>query len=111
MANEKLESNKSPGADQIPVVLINVGVMTIRSEINKLINYIWNNEELPHQWKELNNEPLYRKGDKRDCSNYTGTSLLSTTLPVLLGRSTLRTADSRAKTHLHNPWDFNNGHI
>jgi len=30
------------------------------------MNYIWNNEEVPHQWKELNNVPLYRKGDKRD---------------------------------------------
>jgi hypothetical protein len=82
MANEKLKSNKSPGTDQIPVVLINAQVRRIRSEINKLINYIWNNEELPQQWKEVNHEPLYRKGDKQDCSNYTGRSLLSTTYSI-----------------------------
>jgi mannosyltransferase OCH1-like enzyme len=58
MANEKLKRNKSPGTDQIQAVLINAGVRTIRSEINKIINYIWNNEELPHQWKALNNETL-----------------------------------------------------
>jgi len=51
MSNEKLKRYTSPGTDQIPVVLINAGVRTIRSEINKLIKYIWNNEELPHQWK------------------------------------------------------------
>jgi mannosyltransferase OCH1-like enzyme len=62
--NKKLKRNKSRGTDQIPVVLINAGVRTIRSGINRLINYTWNNEELPHQWKELSNEPLYRKGDK-----------------------------------------------
>ena len=58
MANEKLKRNKSPGIDQIQVVLINAGVRTIRSEINKIINYIRNNEELPHKWKALNNETL-----------------------------------------------------
>ena len=58
MANEKLKRNKSPGTDQIQVVLINAGVKTIRSEINRIINYIWNNEELPHQWKALINETL-----------------------------------------------------
>jgi len=49
------------------------------SEINKLINSIWNKEELPEEWKESINVPIYKEGDKTDCSNYRGISLLSTT--------------------------------
>jgi hypothetical protein len=40
-------------------------------------------EELPQLWKESNIVPIYRKGDKKDCSNYCGISLLSTTLKIV----------------------------
>ena len=39
------------------------------SEINKLINSIWNKEELPEEWKESITVPIYKEGDKADCSN------------------------------------------
>jgi hypothetical protein len=38
---------------------------------------------LPEEWKELINIPLYKKGDKTDCSNYRGMSLLSTMYNIL----------------------------
>jgi hypothetical protein len=74
---------RSPGVDQIPAKLIKAGGRTIRSEIHKLINYIWNKEELPEQWKESIVVPIYKKGDKTDCSNYRGISLLSTAYKIL----------------------------
>jgi len=40
-------------------------------------------EELPQLWKESNIVPIYRKGDKKDCRNYCGISLLSTTLKIV----------------------------
>jgi hypothetical protein len=88
MAIEKLRRHKSPGIDQIPAELIKA----IRSEIHKLINSIWNKEELPEQWKASIIAPIYKKGDKTDCNNYRGISLLSTIYKilsnVLLSRST-----------------------
>jgi hypothetical protein len=42
MAIEKLKRHKSLGIVQIPAVLIKAGGRTIRSEIHKLINSIWN---------------------------------------------------------------------
>jgi hypothetical protein len=56
---------------------------TLRSEIHKLINCIWNKEELPKQWKESIIVPIYKKGDKAECSNYRGISLLSTSCKIL----------------------------
>ena len=45
--------------------------------------YIWNKEELPEEWKESIIVPVYKKGDKTDCSSYRGTLLLSTTYRIL----------------------------
>jgi hypothetical protein len=56
---------------------------TLCSEIHKLINCIWNKEELPEQWKESIIVPIYKKGDKTDCNNYLGISLLSTSYKIL----------------------------
>ena len=39
---------------------------------------IWNKDKLPDAWKESVIVPIYKKGGKRGCSNYRGTSLLST---------------------------------
>jgi hypothetical protein len=45
-----LEKCKLPGNDQIPAELIHAGgERTLWSEISKLINSVWNNEELPDQ--------------------------------------------------------------
>jgi hypothetical protein len=55
----------------------------LRSEIHKLIKLIWNEEELPHQWKESIMVPIHKKGDKTDCSNYRGISLLPTSYKIL----------------------------
>jgi hypothetical protein len=82
MAIEKLKRYRSPGIDHIPAELIKAGGSKICSEIHKLINSIWNKEELPEQLKESVIVPVY-KGDKTDCSNYRGISLLSTTYKIL----------------------------
>jgi len=56
---------------------------TNRSEIHTLINFIWNKEEFPEDWKESITVPIYKKGDKTECINYRGISLLSTTYKIL----------------------------
>jgi hypothetical protein len=62
MTIEKLKRHKSPGTDQIPAELIKVRGRTIRSEIHKLINCVWNKEELSEDWKESIIVPVYKKG-------------------------------------------------
>ena len=78
LAIEKFKSQKSPGIDQIPAELIKEGGRTIHYQIHKLIVCIWNKEELPEEWKESIIVLIYKKGDKIDCNNYRGISLLPT---------------------------------
>jgi hypothetical protein len=73
-----LKNYKSPGIDQIPAELIQIG-----DEILRHINYIWNKEELPDQWKESIIVPVHKQGHKTDCSNYRGISLLSASHTIL----------------------------
>jgi hypothetical protein len=74
---------RSPGGDQIPCELIQAGRGQLHSEIHKHIKLIWN-KELPHQWKESIVVPIHKKGDKTECSNYRGISLLPTSYKIFI---------------------------
>jgi hypothetical protein len=73
---------KSPGSNQIPAELIQAGGELLQSEIHKLINSICNKKELCDQWKSIL-VPIYKKGDKTQCSNYHGISLISTSYKIV----------------------------
>jgi hypothetical protein len=79
----KLKSYKSPGTGHISAKVIKAGGETLCSEIQKLICSIWNKEELPQQWKKYIIVPIRKKGDKTDCNNYQGLSIISTACKVL----------------------------
>jgi hypothetical protein len=66
IAIAKLKNYKSPGSDQIPAELIQAGGEIVLSVIHKLINSVWNKEELPDQWKESIVLPIHKRGDKTD---------------------------------------------
>jgi len=74
LAIDMLKSHTSPGK---------AGGTTICFEIHKLIISIWKKEKLPEEWKESIIVPIHKKGDKTDCNNYRGVSLLPTTYKTL----------------------------
>jgi hypothetical protein len=59
------------------------GGETFVSVFHKLITTIWNKEEMPDQWKESIIVPIHKTGDKTDCNNYGGISLLSISYKIL----------------------------
>jgi hypothetical protein len=69
IATAKLKMYKSPYSDKILAEMIWVGGEIFCSKIYKLINSIWNKGKVPDQWKESTIAPVYKKGDKTDCSN------------------------------------------
>jgi hypothetical protein len=76
IATAKLKKYKSPGSDQIPAELIQAGGEVLLAVIHELINSIWNKEKLSDQWKESINVPIHKKGEKIDCNNYCGISMI-----------------------------------
>ena len=73
------DTASSSGIYQIPAELIKAGGRTICCAIHKLIISTWNKEELPEEWKGSIIVPIHKKGDKTDCNNYRGISLLPNT--------------------------------
>ena len=75
MAIEKLKKKKK---DTNHFVLIKFQQNGLRqevelcSEIHKLINSIWNKEELPVEWRESITLLVYKIGDKTECGNFGG---------------------------------------
>jgi hypothetical protein len=65
----KLKRHKSPGTDQLLAEMIQSGGNTLSSNIHKHINSIWNKEELPEKWEKSIIVPIYKQGDRTDCSN------------------------------------------
>jgi hypothetical protein len=83
IAIAKLKKYTSPGSDQIPAEPIQAGGEILLPAIHKLINCIWNKEELPDDWKESIVVPIHKKGNKTRCNNYRGISLLSASYKML----------------------------
>ena len=75
MTNEKVM-----GPDGLPVELLKLGLQqdrTILLEFHRLITLIWSKGKVPQQWKDAVITALHNKGDKTECGNYRGISLVS----------------------------------
>ena len=78
-----LRRGKAAGPDEIPAEAIKGDIETAVQMLYSLFSKIWEEEEVPAQWKEGIIIKLPKKGDLRDCSNYRGIMLLSTPGKVL----------------------------
>ena len=71
---------KAVGPDGLPAELLNLGLQkdrTILLELHRLITLIWSEGKVPQQWKDAVIAVLHKKGDKMECGNYRGISLVS----------------------------------
>ena len=72
-----LKNNKAPGVDSVINEFLKYGDSEVRNKLLKIMNIIFEKVEVPHDlWKTLI-KPLYKKGDKSECRNYRGISLVS----------------------------------
>jgi hypothetical protein len=64
---------------KITAQLIKHGGRKLWIRIYQLIKRVWETEQMPQEWSTAIICPLYKKGNKLECSNYRGISLLNVT--------------------------------
>lgn len=82
-AIQRLKNNKSEGDDGIPAELLKSAGSTFNSAFHKLLLKIWDSVEMPEQWNISIICPVFKKGDKSECKNYRGISLLNVAYKIL----------------------------
>ena len=86
-AMKAMANAKAVGPDGLPAELLKLGLQqdrTILREFHRLTILIWRQGKVPQQWKDAVITVLHKKGDKTECGNYRGISLVSHTVKVLL---------------------------
>ncbi|KAK3517356.1 hypothetical protein QTP70_004695 [Hemibagrus guttatus] len=74
---QQLLGGKAPGVDEIrPEYLKSLDVVGL-SWLTRLCNIAWQSGTVPLDWATGVVVPLFKKGDRRVCSNYRGITLLS----------------------------------
>ena len=77
MSIKQLTSGKAPGADGIPPDIFKRGGTAIAEELLKLFTQIWEEGEVPQDFRDADLVHLYKnKGDSKCCDNHRGISLL-----------------------------------
>ena len=77
-AIEQLKSGKAAGVDGIPPEIWKHGGETLHSKLHELFTCCWEKGKLPQDLRDAVIITLYKnKGEKSDCSNYRGITLLS----------------------------------
>lgn len=79
----RLKNNRTSGEDGIVAELLkHLGPKSLW-ELTRIIEGIWETEQLPEDWKCALIHPLHKKGDRTDVNNYRGISLVQVTYKIL----------------------------
>ncbi|CAH8549680.1 unnamed protein product [Schistosoma guineensis] len=77
MAVRQIKNGKAAGPDNIPAEALKSDIETTTSMLYLLFKKIWEEEQVPMDWKEGHLVKIPKKGDLSKCENYRGITLLS----------------------------------
>jgi hypothetical protein len=78
----KLHNNKSPSRDGIPAEVVKNAGDNLINHLHKLMVYVWNTEIMPQDWNTGHICPIYKKGDRLNCRNHRGITLLNVSYKI-----------------------------
>ena len=91
-----MKSGKAPGVCDIPSELLKAGGEPVAVALHSVVCAIWRSESVPTDWTKGLIVPIWKgKGDRQDCSNYRGVTLLS-----VPGKVFARLLLKRIRSHL-----------
>ncbi len=81
-AVRQLRNNRAPGEDGVPAEVYKTCLDSLGPWQHRVITKVWFCETVPNNWSEAVLLPLFKKKDKRICSNYRGISLIDVAAKV-----------------------------
>src|SRR5215813_10576892 len=87
-AIKSLKCGKAAGVDEIRPEMLKAGGTITVQWLHHIMQKAWEEGRIPEDWNKAIIVPIYKKGNKMECSNYRGISLLS--VPGKVYASTLR---------------------
>ena len=81
-AIRQLKNNTAPSSDGIASELVKNGGVQPENEIHQIFTELWDSESMPCDWNLGPNYPIYKKGDRLDCNNYRGITVLNTAFKI-----------------------------
>lgn len=76
-AIKQTKKNKAAGLDGIPAEVFQEGGDQLIHHLHDIVLKIWETEQMPPDFRDALLVTIFKKGDKADCGNYRGISLLS----------------------------------
>ena len=77
-----MKSGKAPGADGVSAEMLIAGGDVITETLTQIFKEIWEDKEIPFDWKTGLIFKLPKKGNQSLCTNWRGITLLSITSKV-----------------------------
>lgn len=82
-AIERIENNKAPGIDGLPVELLKYSTNNLEEHICQVVQQMWKQIVLLGEWNINTIIPIFKKGDYLSCDNYRMIMLLNTSSKIL----------------------------
>ena len=79
-----ITTNKASGGDGIPVELFQILNDDAMKVLHSVCQQIWKTQEWPYYWKRSIFIPIPKKGNAKECSNYSTIALISHASKVML---------------------------
>jgi hypothetical protein len=83
-ALESITTNKASGGDGIPVDLFQILKDDAVKVLHSICQQIWKTQQWPQDWKRSVLIPIPKKGNAKECSNYSTIALISHARKVML---------------------------
>ena len=83
-ALESISMNKASGGDRIPIELFHILKDAAVKVLHSICQQIWKTQQWPQDWKRSVFNPIPKKSNAKECSNYRTIALISHASKVML---------------------------
>ena len=83
-ALESITTNKASGGDGIPAELFQILKDDVVKVLHSICQQIWKTQQQPQDWKRSVFNPIPKKGNAKECSNYRTIALISHANKIML---------------------------